>query len=217
MEILDAINRLDDHVHTAPEIPLTDSVRIEASLLQASVGVIRQHADRMWGSDRAGPVGELFEALEELEAMVASAKPVPLTDELRVNRDKLYEPLDRIRELLLPAVTSARGASSPWGPVLVSVATFDSLVDEAGRALLSRALKIDARELRDAAARVRLAATQNVGPPDGLAGPKFSLYAALDELDELARVDGTLKVAHGVMYDLVDRMRTAALERAATV
>jgi hypothetical protein len=52
MEILDAINRLDDHVHTAPEIPLTDSVRIEASLLQASVGVIRQHADRMWGSVR---------------------------------------------------------------------------------------------------------------------------------------------------------------------
>jgi hypothetical protein len=173
MEILDAINRLDDRVHMAPEIPLTDSVRIEANLLQAGVGGIRQHADRMWGSDREGPVGQLFEALEELEAMVASAKPVPLT-ELRVNRDKLYEPLDRIRELLLPAVTSARGASAPWGPVLVSVTTFDSLMDQAGRALLSRAIKIDACELRDAAARVRLAATQNVGPPDGLAGPKFS-------------------------------------------
>jgi hypothetical protein len=214
MEIRDAIDRLDDHLHLAREIPLTDQVRIEEELLRASVGVIRHHADRIWGADRRGPVGELFEALAEVEAMVASAKSVPATNQVRVNRDKLYEPLDRIRALLAKAAVRADGASSPWAPVVEAVEGIDGLMNDAGHALVSRRLKIEARELRDVAARIRLAATQNLGPPDGVAGPKFSLYAALDELDALAQDEGTLKLSFGELHGLLDRMRTAGLDGA---
>jgi len=210
MEILDAIDRLDDHVHMAPEVPLTLSVRMDAELLRASVGVIRQHADRTWGSDRAGPVGELFAAVEELESFAAAAKPVPLTNQVRFDRDKLYDRLDRVRELLPQAATS--GVSSPWAPVAQRVEEIDALMDDAGHAPFSRALKIDAGKLREAAGRLRTTALQNLGPSDGHAGPLFSLYAALDELDALAHGEGVLKIPHGVLFDLVQRMRAAALD-----
>jgi hypothetical protein len=208
MEITQAIDRLDDEVYVAPGIPLADQFRMDAAKLRARVGAIRGHADRMWGSQRDGPVGELFAALEELEALVSSAKPITGTDQVRLNRERFYDHLDRIRDAV-PAAATRAGGTSPWAPVIDAVGEIERLMDDAGHSMFSRALKIDARELRHAAGRVRTTALQNVG-----AAPA-DFYAALDELDELARGEGTLKVPFRVLWDLLERMRTATMRGAA--
>ena len=67
------------------------------------------------GSDpeRSGGVGEALSALVELEQVVSSAKAVPLTDQVRINEDRVYEPLDRLRHPLPQAITETRGCDGP--------------------------------------------------------------------------------------------------------
>jgi hypothetical protein len=186
MRLLEAIDRLYEHFMNAPEISVSDLVRIDEALLRASVGVIRVEADKEFGDERGGAVGELFRALEDLEAMTRAAKPVPLTEEVRLNRYKLYDQLDLLRDAVPHALAYHHGAdAAPWTAVMAQVNELRQAVDDADRTMLTRRVKLEPDELRDRSARLRLAATQAFGPPDGHAGPLCKLYAALDTLDEI--------------------------------
>jgi hypothetical protein len=198
LELLDAIQALDDRIHEAREIRYTDSVRMDPALLQAALGVIRLHAEAL-----LGPASH--EALQELEAFFAGAKKVPLTGEVRFNKEHAYERLDRLRDALPAAVAR----STPAAPAIDHVEAIAGLVGDAGRTLLGRDLKLDAEKLSHEIAALRLAVIQNLGPPSG------ELEAALRELDDLvadASPSGTAVVDAGPMFGVLDRLRWALAE-----
>jgi hypothetical protein len=51
VELVKAIDQLDQHVFAAPDVPLTQQVRLERSLLRASMSVIRIRADERFGTE----------------------------------------------------------------------------------------------------------------------------------------------------------------------
>jgi hypothetical protein len=98
MDVLVAIDNLDDLVHNAPSVPLTDQVRLAPERLEAAVAQL--HAT-LPPDVRARAEGEGL--LERLDAVVASAKPVPLVDQVRVDKEALYDVLDGLRAAISPA------------------------------------------------------------------------------------------------------------------
>ena len=95
MDFLVAIDELDDAVHDARPVPLTDQVRLPLDRLQAHVDTVRRHLDP--------DLPRRLEAellLDRLDALVREAKPVPLTEQVRVDKGALYEILDALRALL---------------------------------------------------------------------------------------------------------------------
>jgi hypothetical protein len=192
VEILVAIDALDDMVHMAPEVPLTDSVRHDEADLKAGVERVRSEATALFGGEpgRQGAIGEVFDALAGLDDQVAHAKAVPLTDQVRVNRERLYEGLDRLRAALPPAIEQrgSPGAVPPrWSAVLDAVDALERRMHDYERSLIPW-MAIEAGVLREASARVRVAATQSLGPPGRPRDPVTDLFAALDELDALVGV-----------------------------
>ena len=94
MDSSTAIDFLDDLVHNAKPVPLTDQVRLQRDELREAVAAI----DAALAPDvrrRAEAEG----LLERLEAIVEGAKPVPLTEQVRFDKDDLYEVLDALRGL----------------------------------------------------------------------------------------------------------------------
>jgi hypothetical protein len=220
MRILQAIDRLDDVIHAAPPVPLTASVRLDEALLRAAVGVIRTEANQLFGSPSAhgGPIGEMFGALDELDELVATAKAIPLTDQVRVSKERAYEHLDRVRRSLPSALKAAQrsdtGSPPPWSAVLDEVDRLEGRMHEFERPVVPW-VKVDAQVLRDGLARVRVSATQNLGPPSGPDGPVAALFMALDELDALAGDAGPtdrVRVRRLPLFVLIDRVRTAVVE-----
>jgi hypothetical protein len=216
MQLLKAIDQLDDHIHAAAGIPLTEQVRLEAGLLRASVSVIREEADKRFGTQRAGAIGTLFRALEELEALVASARSIPGSDQVRVSKARFYDRLDELRSSVAPAVRQQGGESGdvpPWAEVMDHLTALERLAHDAPRSTFARKLRIEAHELRDLAGRVRISATRALEPD---AGREF--FAALDRLDEIVRdgpQSGEIKVGPYAMYRILGEMRDALLAIAA--
>jgi hypothetical protein len=100
MDHLVAIDTLDDLAHNARTVPLTDQVRMRPESLRAAVDdVVATLPDDL--RRRAEAEG----LLERLEALLREAKPVPLTHDVRFDKDALYEILDGIRALIAPPRT----------------------------------------------------------------------------------------------------------------
>jgi hypothetical protein len=170
---------------------------MDRDLLRAAMGVIRLHARDVVEAD-----GEAREAFEELDAFLANAKSVPITGEARFNRDHAYERLDRFRRALPSAI--ARG--TPAAAAMAHVDVLAAMVDGAGKTLLFRKLKLDAAKLRHETAAVRVAVTQNLGPPSE------ELEAALGDLEALvanAPQTGTAALDPVPIFGAVDRLRWA--------
>ena len=221
--MLIAIDALDDLIHGSPAVPLTDSVRLDEDVLRAAVGRVRSEATTLFGAegDRDGSIGQLLGALEELDELVATAKPVPLASQVRVNKERVYDQLDRVRQALPTAIKERRsggGAPPPWSAVLDEVDALDAQMKAFERSLVPW-MKIDAQVLRNASARVRISATQNLAPPDGPNDPITDLFAALDELDALvagAAPTDRVRVSRSTPFVLVGRLREAVLEAGAS-
>lgn len=97
MDHLVAIDLLDDLVHNARYVPLTDQVMVRRDELESAVGQVRDllPADLRRRAEADG-------LLERLETLVRNAKPMPLGSTVRVDKGELYEILDRIRGLVAP-------------------------------------------------------------------------------------------------------------------
>ena len=98
LEILVAIDALDDEVHAAKAVPLTDQVRFDPEALQARVAEIRAH----W------PPRADSALLDELDGAVAAAPAVPLTRQVRIDKERIYDLLDRMRAELPDAIREIR-------------------------------------------------------------------------------------------------------------
>jgi hypothetical protein len=95
MDLLVAIDTLDDLVHNARTVPLTDQVRVERDELRQAVEQVHASLPPDAEAATADPLGRL-------DDLVAAAKPVPLTDQVRIDRDALYEALDGLRAAFWP-------------------------------------------------------------------------------------------------------------------
>ena len=71
---------------------------------------------------------EILVLIDELDDLIHNAKPVPLTDQVRIEKDAVYAILDRMRKLLPDALIQAhsggegaraleQGATSPLTPL----------------------------------------------------------------------------------------------------
>ena len=165
---------------------------------------MRAKATTLFGAEpqRGGPIGQVLDALDALDSSSA-AKAVPLTAQVRVNKERMYEPMDRLRASAPYAAKQSAGATdgSPpaWSAVLEDVDALEDRIREFERRF-DAWWKIDASVLRDGLARARISATQNLGPPGGPdRAPLADFYAALDELDALVGDAGP-----------ADRVRVAA-------
>ncbi|MGH2947402.1 MAG: hypothetical protein ACRDPC_14310 [Solirubrobacteraceae bacterium] len=88
-------------------MPLTDPVRIDEQVVRDAAGRLRPAVTELFGEvpARSGPIADVFIAIDALEELVRAAKRVPLTNQLRVPREPLYELLDRLR-VAVPQVGS---------------------------------------------------------------------------------------------------------------
>ena len=221
MEMLIAIDALDDLIHRAPAVPLTDSVRLDEDVLRAAVGRVRSEATTLFGPEpeRDGSISHLFGALDGLDELVRTAKAVPLTAQVRMNKERFYKQLDRAREALPEAITerdSEAGSPPPWSAVLDEIDALEERMKGFERSLVPW-MKVDAQVLRDASARVRISARQNLAPTNGPNDPITDLFAALEELDALvgdAAPTDRVRVSRLTPFVLIGRLRQAVARSA---
>ena len=97
-----AVDALDDLIHNAKPVPLTDQVRLSPEQLAERVDQLRAS----WPPAAPGHL------LDELEVLVRDAPPVPLmASKVRIDKEEVYDLLDRIRAELPAAALRARAAS----------------------------------------------------------------------------------------------------------
>ncbi|HEX8103151.1 MAG TPA: hypothetical protein VF533_11085, partial [Solirubrobacteraceae bacterium] len=78
-----------DLLHKARFIPFSDQVRVGAGKLAAAVTRVRAAVP----ADRA----QTMPLVEQLEAHTLQAPRIPFTSEVRVDREAVYDVLDRLR------------------------------------------------------------------------------------------------------------------------
>ena len=101
MDVLIAIDKLDDLVHNARPVPLTDIVRLRRADLERRVEEVKQ---------TLGPLAGTDELVARLDRFVASGKRVPLTGEHRYEKEELFAILDGLRAAVTP------GSGEPPAP-----------------------------------------------------------------------------------------------------
>ena len=157
MELLAAVDALDELVDRAGRIPLTDGARIRAEEFDAAVERIRSAA--------APPVAELRRALEDLRA---ATRPIPLTSKLAVSRTRVQDALDRIR-------MAVAGEPQPPTPLMAGIDAVGEQLRRARVVPLTPMVRLEAPELQEALARLRALAADLPGGA-----------ARVDELERLA-------------------------------
>ena len=92
MDLLVAVDKLDDLVFSARPVPMTDQVRMRPERLAEAVADVRA----------AAPPGrsDLHHVVARLEALFREAKPIPLTGQVRLDKDRVYELLDELRAMV---------------------------------------------------------------------------------------------------------------------
>jgi hypothetical protein len=221
MRVINAIDALDDLIHEAPAVPLTDTVRLDDDVLRSTAGQLRSAATEMFGAEpeRHGPIGDLLRAVDGLDELIGTAKRVPMTSQVRVSKERFYDQLDRVRATLSGAITeSASESGAPWTAVLSEIDRLEEQLNEFRGSLLPW-IKVDARMLRDASARVRVSANLNLAPPSGPHDPIADLFAALEELDALvgdAAPTDRVRMSRLAPFVLIGRMREAVLKAGAS-
>ena len=157
MELLAAVDALDDLVDRGGRIPLTDGSRVSAADFDAAVERI--------GSAAAAEPEPVKRAVEDLRA---AKRSIPLTSKLAVSRTRVQDALDRIRIALGPE-------APPQTPLLAAIDALDQQLRHARLVPLTSMVRLELPELNEALSRVRALAADLPGGE-----------ARVDELERLA-------------------------------
>ena len=122
-EVLQAIDSADDFVHNARRVPWTDQARLRRADLDNAVSRIER------GADAAGieASGAFANALARLKRIAADARPIPLTSDVRCDRETFVDLLDELRDSFPKWLLEARehwkqaGGVDPPGTAEISI------------------------------------------------------------------------------------------------
>ena len=193
-ETIAILDELDELVHNAASVPMTDQARFDPRTIDPLLDRLRTAVDGQPG---------LTALVEDLDALVREAKSVPLTKEIRVEREGIYDLLDGLRAVC----GSAAGDSAPTTPVPSEAAAvldeFDDFVLNAGTVPFTAQVRLDRTRAYALVDRLRAA----------LHDPSAETGAALDELDR--RVHGAksipltndVRVGAVEIFELLERIR----------
>ena len=221
MEIMAAIDDLEDLIVLSPQVPLTNTVRIDAQVVREAVGRLRPAATDLFElvPGYTGPTADVFSLIDELKEAVATARRVPLTEQLRIDKSRVFDLLRRLREMMADARAESRSAEPPTRTrviaILAAVDAIDDLIHQAKKPTFSDVVILRATALRHASGRLRSAVGELGGADGDHTRPIADMLAVIDELDELVRAGerrqttGRVRVSPGSLYDQLDRLRLA--------
>ena len=157
MDILVAIDTLDDFIHNAKMMPLSDDVRVDRDELL-------DHVERLRAGLRA-TVRESYRShtagsIEELARIAQAAPPVRLLGGVRLDKDEVYDLLDRMRMTVVDDIRVDRGGMpAPRADTALDLAldAVDDLLQGAKHVPLSDNVRVDSNELRRTVTAVRVA------------------------------------------------------------
>lgn len=112
-EVRRAIDSLESLVAAGAKVPLIDQVRIGATDLRRAIEGLQQAV--RWegvGFDR-----ELADAIDELDRVVAEARAIPLTDDVRLDRRRIEAAVELLRARVPASKTGDRWGWSGSGPL----------------------------------------------------------------------------------------------------
>lgn len=198
MDILVALDTLDELVHDAKAVPLTSHVRIDGARLEEAIAVIERTAD-------AGTRDTLTPHLHELRALASSAQPVPLSGgEVRLDKTQLYAIADALRNAFLDssAPQPQPRREEPLG-LLHAIDRLDDMVHNAKPMPMTDQVRLKPERLNEAINAIRTAT-----PPQ-----RSEAHYILDRLDALAReaktvpLLGQVRIDKDRLYELLDELR----------
>jgi hypothetical protein len=203
-DVLVAVDELDDLIHNARAMPLSDNVRIHPDELNAAVARVREGAEVIFAGAEARTLG----IVAQLEEVAREAIPVPLLREVRVDRERVYELLDQIRANIPDDIRILRGdGPAPDRPLpdsYLALDVVDDLVRDARTAPLSDMVRFDPAELSAAVERVRSAVVL-----EGASAALPIVDRLRDMIDTAKKVpfSSDIKLDREELYDVIDVVR----------
>jgi hypothetical protein len=93
------MHQIDQTISAARPVPLTDQVRFDKDPIYDALDQMRSELDQ---DVRAGAIfsQELLVAIDTFDDVIHNARPVPLTDEVRVKREELDATARTLREAI---------------------------------------------------------------------------------------------------------------------
>ncbi len=150
------LDSIDEKLSRAPTVPLTDQVRVDKAYARAAVDALEASLPIL-NEERGEPtvIGAIATNLIELRRALTEAPQIPLTSQLRVDREAAYDLIDRLRAGIAPAAVKARfiaeggpgeAALEPLGKVVVDAAQLRDLILGPRLMNFSRKVRFDALE-----------------------------------------------------------------------
>ena len=124
MDALVAIDKLDDFLHNAKLVPLSDAIRVDPDELRACIQDVR---DGLTALLPAPDKSRSLPLVERMEEIARAAPGVPLSRYVRIDKERMYELLDQLRESVaedvrppgsVPLSPRLRGAIEALGELL---------------------------------------------------------------------------------------------------
>lgn len=203
VQVLIAIDELDDLMHNAKLVPLSDHVRVSLEELHELMARIRSGIH----SAVARPEeSRSMLLLAEIEQLARDAPKVPLTSQVRIDKERVYDLLDQMRVSIVDDIRPPGSKGLP-DRIRAAVETIDGLL---GPGL--RRASVDPDELADAIAEIRAAVESEL---EGFHRTR-SLEPVTD-MEEIAaearpRLLGSrVRVDAPAMLDCVDRLSTVVM------
>ena len=156
--IVQPLDELDDVIHGAKTVPLTDKVRLDRDATLALIARVRSGAaqDRILSRAEVAEVQVKLMAparrlLDRLERLVRDAKSVPLTDQARIQREAAETILAELRK-------------RATGPLLPHVDALDAAILNAAPVPLTDEVRIERSEFLTIIQQMRGAFPQGTPP-----------------------------------------------------
>jgi hypothetical protein len=113
LDVRGLLDSLDARIQNAKPVPLTDQVRLDKDEMYSTLDQMRAALPetaklrRMQGEDQQGLVDSL-PLIDRLDDLVHSAKPVPLTGQVRVSKAEFESILTEMRDNIASDRTTRR-------------------------------------------------------------------------------------------------------------
>ena len=162
---LQAAGELERLLSSASRIPLRGRVRVDRERAMALVTRMRDGVlqERIADEPPMPPwdPAPMLALIDRLDAAIQGAKPVPLTSQVRVNGDEIYDILDEMRvkvpEIAYRAPDEIKFAV---GDLLVPIDTLDDLIHNAAPVPLTDQVRIERQEAAGIVQTMRAAFSQ---------------------------------------------------------